>query len=64
MPYRLVLMKTYGTREITILLLVAVASFVLLYWVFDMSLGMAIAYEVALVALALLVMYFKNKRAS
>ena len=57
-------MKTNGVREITILLLVAVASFVLLYWVFDLSLGAAIAYEAALVALALVIMYFKNRQAS
>ena len=57
-------MKTYGVREFTILLLVAVASFILLYWVFDFSLGAAIAYEAALVALALVIMYFKNKQAS
>jgi len=64
MPCKIAPMKTYGVREITILLLVAVASFILLYWVFDYSLGTAIAYEVALVALALVIMYFKNKRAS
>lgn len=57
-------MKTYNSRHVAILLLVAVASLILLYWVFDMSLVAAIAVEAALVALALVIMWFKNKQAS
>lgn len=57
-------MKTYGTREITILVVGAVVSFALLYWVFDYSLVTAIAVEAVLVVIALVVMVFKNKQAS
>lgn len=55
-------MKTYGVRHVAILLLVAVASLIVLHWVFDISLTAAIAAEAAMVALALVVMYLENKQ--
>ncbi len=57
-------MSQFSPRNLTILAVVAVVSFGLLYWPLNSTLAYAIGWTAVLTVVALVAMYFKSRRSS